>query len=69
MIYFIETYTGTKIPYNVVHRANEQRWKDLYKKSSLRIAYDWKDSDFETSDEQELYEMYLDFVDMLEFYK
>ena len=62
MIYFLETYTWTKIPYNVVHRANEQRWKDLYKTSSLRIAYDWEE-------EWELYDMYMDFVDLMEFYK
>lgn len=62
MIYFIETYTGTKIAYNKVHTRNEQRWKDLYKMSSLRLAYEWEE-------EWELWDMYIDFVDLMNFYK
>lgn len=61
MIYFIETYTWTKIPYNIVHKANEFRWKDLYTKSSLRLAYEWKE-------EWEIRETYIDFIDLLERY-
>ncbi len=68
MIYFIETYTWKTLPYNVVHKANEFRWKDLYKKSSLRLAYDWPTENFETSDQQDVYEMYVDFIELLEFY-
>lgn len=56
-IYFLETYTGTKIPYSKVSKANPYwRWKDL--PSNLRIAYDWPE-------EWEEYEAYVDFVDIL----
>ena len=66
-IYFIEPYTGTPISYNKVHNANDQRWKD--RKFPLDIAYEWPTENFNTSDEQELYEMYLDFLDLLDFYE
>ena len=59
MIYFIETYTWVKIPFWRVYKANNMRWKDLYEKSSLRLAYDWEE-------EWELWEDYCDFVDLLE---
>ncbi len=60
MIFFIETYTWVKIPFKSVYKANETRWKDLYDKSSLRIAYEWEE-------EWELWEMYMDYVDLLEW--
>ncbi len=61
MIYFLETYTGTKIPYSRVHKRNPYwRWKEI--PEHLRIAYDWP----EEGDE---YEMYVDFVDLLAWYK
>lgn len=66
-IYFIEPNSDTKISYNRVHRKNEFRWKDP--SFPLKIAYEGKKEDFETSDEQELYEMYLDFLDLLIFYQ
>lgn len=59
MIFFIETYTGTKIPFKKVYRANETRWKDLYERSSLRLAYEWEE-------EWELWDMYMDYIDLLE---
>ena len=66
-IYFIEPYTGTHISYNKVHNKNDQRWKD--KNFPLRIAYEWPTENFVTNEDQELYEMYIDFVDLLYFYE
>ena len=62
MIYFIETYTGKKIPYNIVHKANEFRWKDLHKKSSLRLAYEGEEA-------REIRDNYCDFVELLFWYQ
>lgn len=61
MIYFLETYTGTKIPYSRVHKVNPYGWfKEL--PDHLRISYDWPEG-------WEEYEMYVDFVDLLTWYK
>jgi len=67
MIYFIEPYTGTKISYNKVHNANEFRWKD--ENFNLEIGYDWPTSSFSNEDEKELYEIFLDFKELINGYK
>lgn len=66
-IYFIEPHSNTKISYNKVHSVNEFRWKDI--NFNLKLCYDWPRENFSTPEEEELYNDYIDLLDVYVFYK
>lgn len=65
-IYFTEPYSWAKISYNKVWKKNEFRWKD--KNFNLILSYDGPRDNFKEW-EEEIYQDYLDMLELFVFYK
>lgn len=66
-ICFKEPYSGAIIPYSKIHKVNEHWFKD--KNFNLILWYEGERDNFSTEENEEIYEQYVDMLDLYIFYQ